>query len=516
MFSAPIRRGIFVVAAVCVASLVFTAGQANAGFGRPSLTPLVLGPADYLAPKYFTVNLRDGATHRDADLVAGYFRSYGLKVTVDYVDGLLFAQGTHAQAAAAAHVAYDRVMRAGQEFVISDRPESYPLAVSSRIAATTINDGGIAYDGGISGNVVIKRDDIGVADADGYTPTDIQTYYNFGSIESTGSEGSGQGIATVECAAISTADLSAFESRYGLPATAVTQVSVDGGTTSATFEATTQIERIIGTAYKASITVYEVPTACTFSDIADAVAKILSDDATKKYHAVAITYGQFEDVYSADGATSDMTAEDTDFAKLAADKTMTFAVTADNAAFSSLEGFDLGVFYPGSDPNVVAVGRTVADSVSASNPTRLFEGGSYDSGGGASKVYAIPPWQKGVAGMVSTTMRNVPDVALDGDCGTLYAGNFDGDLYVVCGSIYAADTWTGLFALVDAGRKTAGKTALASLPETLYTERTVSGFYTDITVGCNGFYCSATGWDPVTGLGVPSASKVYSTLVGLP
>jgi kumamolisin len=507
----PIRPGLFaffISTSLILSSSVAPALAANAA--PADLHAYFLGPVSGVAAKYFTVALRDGTTERDAIAVASYFRGYGLVVTIDAENGLLFVRGTYGQASAAAHVGFERGLYRGLPFVTMDRPETYPAVVASHILATTLNDGVTAHGGGMS-------PDVGVADANGYTPPDIDTYYDFGSIETSGDEGSGQTAAYVSCGAIATADLNQFESLYGLPTNTPTFVNVDGGSTTTDFPDTGVVERLIGTAPKASITVYVIPNSCLLSNIADAVAKVLSDDTTKKYRALVEPYGNSEDVYQSSGSESDLTAESTNFGKLVAKKTTIFTTNGDNGAYSFLEPGDVGVYYPASDPNVVGVGTTTATSVSATNPTRSFESASYASGGGSSVDFAIPAWQKGVAGMISTTQRNVPDVAFNGDCHTWYQATYAGsNSYDVCGGAYGASTWAGLLLLVDAGRKTAGKSALSGLSATLYANRTTADFYTDITEGCNGFYCAGSGWDAVSGLGSPNASVVYSTLVALP
>jgi hypothetical protein len=512
MGSAPVKGMLprVVLAALIAAALSASSGPAMAGAGRPALpNPQVVGGIDGAMTKYFTVDLRDGTSIHDADLVAGYFRSYGLRIQVDFQHGLLFARGTYAQAGAAAHVGFERAANAGQLFITTDRSESYPTSVAAHVIATTIDDGPQASGGGFGSNLE-------VGDANGETPLDIRKFYHFGAAESSGKDGSGQNIALVTCGSVSLPDVAGFESTYGQPSDVPIIVSVDGGSATTGFLPTGYVERVVGTAEEAAVTVYVVPTSCTFSSLADAIAKALTDDSTKHYRALVEPYGSWEDIWAADGAESTLTAMSTTFGKLITAGTTNFSETGDNAAFSPLKNGDTGVYYPASDPNVIAVGDTIAVSVSGTNPTRLQEPASYHSGGGASSQFAIPAWQKGVAGMISTTKRNLPDVSLNGDCNILYIGYYGGGLDDVCGTVFASDTWAGLLLLVDGGRVAAHKAALANVASTLYKEASVSGFYTPVTVGCNGVYCAHAGWNATAGLGVPNASTVFTTLVGLP
>ena len=97
-----------------------------------------------------------------------------------------------------------------------------------------------------------------------------------------------------------------------------------------------------------------------------------------------------------------------------------FAAAGDSGAYD--DGLTLSVDDPASQPLVVGVGGTTlttnADGSYNSETTWSTGNGPGNSGGGGgiSSVWAIPTWQQGVLGAGSegsTTMRNVPDVALD-------------------------------------------------------------------------------------------------------
>lgn len=503
--------------ASCAGAVLFmfvagvTPAQAGAANGPVDFRAYAQGGVGGGAPKFFTVHLTDGATPAQAARVASYFRSFGLRITPDTGDGILFAQGTYAQAAAAAHVSFSRVAYRGRSFVTILGRETYPRDIAAHIAATTLADGPSA---GAAASA--NPNGIEVGPAAGYGPADIASYYDYGSIESLASGGSGTNIAIVVCGGISLPDVQNYETFFGLPANVPKIVKVDNGAVGTAFNTTGQVELAIASANAATVTAYEVPSGCSYANIADAVAQVLADRATIDYEALVIGYGDFEDAYVAFGGESMVTAEDADFAKLAAKGTTTFAGNGDSGAFSYLTAGDVGVFFPGSDPNVVSVGATMAVASASSPPKRTFEPASYISGGGVSSQFVIPKWQKGVRGMASATMRNVPDVSLNADCQFQYYIMYAGSRYLGCGTVFAASTWAGLLALVDAGRAAAHKSVLANVPAKLYGERKVSGFFTDVTVGCNGIYCAAPGYDNVTGLGVPDASVLYSTLVGLP
>jgi len=98
----------------------------------------VIGSVSLGAEKYFTVNMRDGSTARDAALVANYFRKFGLQISVSPDTEILFAHGTYGQAGAAANTGFVRVQLNGEQFTRTTRPESFPPAIAARILATTI------------------------------------------------------------------------------------------------------------------------------------------------------------------------------------------------------------------------------------------------------------------------------------------------------------------------------------------------------------------------------------------
>ncbi len=93
-----------------------------------------------------------------------------------------------------------------------------------------------------------------------------------------------------------------------------------------------------------------------------------------------------------------------------------FHASGDHDAFSS------GVPFPSESPNVTQVGGTTLTTSSDGN-LQLGDGvelagNGVGSSGGISTNYAIPFYQQGINMVLnqgSTTMRNVPDVALTAD-----------------------------------------------------------------------------------------------------
>ncbi len=110
------------------------------------------------------------------------------------------------------------------------------------------------------------------------------------------------------------------------------------------------------------------------------------------------------------------------FAQMASQGMTVFTASGDFGAYDC--GTEqLNVDFPGSDPNVTAVGGTTL------NATSLFKYKSESawtcSGGGASTYFAKPTWQKG-PGVPNNTKRDVPDIAFDADGNTGYYVYYQG------------------------------------------------------------------------------------------
>ena len=104
-----------------------------------------------------------------------------------------------------------------------------------------------------------------------------------------------------------------------------------------------------------------------------------------------------------------------------------------------------GVMPPSDDPNVTVVGGTHLETA---GPGGAWTGESAwsESGGGVSKAYAIPGYQQGVnmtAAGGSSTMRNIPDVALTADV-QMFLIQSNGQAVSVGGTSAAAPLWAGL------------------------------------------------------------------------
>lgn len=168
-------------------------------------------------------------------------------------------------------------------------------------------------------------------------------------------------------------------------------------------------------------------------------------------------------------------------------------------------------------PYITIVGGTTL-STTGPGGSWVSEGAWSGSGGGISPNYAIPNWQQGINGG-STTMRNIPDVAMVADQIQVVLGNLPGPGFT--GTSAAAPLWAGFTALANQNALADGKAPIGFLNPALYAIGKWSGylsFFHDITSGNNYNTCSptafpaATGYDLCTGWGSPTPNLINGLL----
>ena len=170
------------------------------------------------------------------------------------------------------------------------------------------------------------------------------------------------------------------------------------------------------------------------------------------------------------------------------------------------------VLAPSDEPYLTSVGITILSTDASGN--YVSEVGSSISGGGPSTYESIPSYQIGIASgtsNASTTMRNTPDVAGNGDSSSADAGYVGGSWEGVYGSSFSTPVWASFIARVNQARTT----PIGLINSTIYNiakgSRYVTDFH-DITTGSNG-YQAVTGYDLVTGLGSFNGANLYNDLV---
>ncbi len=218
----------------------------------------------------------------------------------------------------------------------------------------------------------------------------------------------------------------------------------------------------------------------------------------------------------------DTSSDDPIFQEFAAQGQNMFVASGDAGAYTGNNATDSS--YPAESVYVVAVGGTDLTTNGAGGPWQSETAWADSSGGPSDNGFAIPSWQVGVANSsngASTTIRNLPDVAAE--------GNFDNYLcdQGSCsgtwgGTSFAAPRWAGFLALVNQQVVANGGSTLGFVNPAIYTIGFGSSYtsdFHDITSGNNNngkgkSYNAVTGYDLVTGWGSPNGQNLINALAG--
>ncbi|HZU71288.1 MAG TPA: S53 family peptidase [Acidimicrobiales bacterium] len=281
-----------------------------------------------------------------------------------------------------------------------------------------------------------------------------------------------------------------------------------------------------------------------------------ADDPNGALQASA-SYGGCEEV---DAITGDMVSTDSAAEQAVVEGRTLFVSTGDagagcGVAINTATNSPLiSVEYPAASPWVVAVGGTViTDKAGPGDRTeRDVEYSWVSSGGGLSHNEPAPPWQAAElpppprgSGVVPATppctfdrlsglptlavtgsvqkstapCRAIPDVAAQsGDQFSGYDIIVQGQQATVLGTSLSAPLWQGMWARVQAASPLVRGVAagLGFAAPSLYGQYANAKAYArdffDITIGNNGPYPDTTGWDYVSGLGVPDVTGLARSL----
>jgi uncharacterized membrane protein len=225
----------------------------------------------------------------------------------------------------------------------------------------------------------------------------------------------------------------------------------------------------------------------------------------------------------------DPKTDDPFFQEFAAQGQSFFSASGDYGAWdASVSPF----FYPSEDQYVTAVGGTHLTTTGAAgawaSETAWNSLGDGSGGGISPDSIAIPGWQSGVANSAnggSATLRNVPDVSMEGDFDNYVCslGSCSGGW---AGTSFAAPRWAGFLALVNEQAVEAGTApngGVGFLNPSLYTLAEGSPYssdFHDITSGNNDtsqqpvWFSAVSGYDLVTGWGSATGQHLIDDLAG--
>jgi kumamolisin len=451
-----------------------------------------------------------GAHSADIDKVKAFAREHGLAVVQEHAGRrTVVLSGTVAQFNAAFGVKLQRYEYAGGSYRGREGAVQLPDQLQGVVEAVLgLDDRPAARPHfrarPVRGNVHWLADS---GDGSSFTPIELASLYNFPP-----GTGAGECVAIIELGGGERrADLSAYFSGLDIQAAPrVTAVSVDQGKNHPTGdpngpdgEVMLDIEVVGAIAPGAAIVVYFAPN--TDAGFLDAITTAIHD-TTNKPSIISISWGGPESSWT----PQSMTAFDSAFQAAAAIGITVCVASGDNGSSDGVNDGADHVDFPASSPNVLACGGTrVQASGNSITSEQVWNDGAQGgaSGGGISAVFAVPTWQAGLqatltsGGTKKLAMRGVPDVAGDADPETGYDVRIDGTDTVIGGTSAVAPLWAGLVARINSARGT----PIGFINPQLYASASVLN---DITVGNNGTYAAATGWDACTGLGSPDGTAI--------
>ena len=341
-----------------------------------------------------------------------------------------------------------------------------------------------------------------------YLVSEILKAYNADSLSVTGK---GQTIAILIDTFPSDADLKKFWQRNNLPVkiSQIEKINVKGGPLPPREgEETLDVEWSSGIAPGAKIRIY-ASGSLSFVDLDRALDRIIADLPTQPgMRQLSISLGLGETFM----APAEVNVQHQKFLRLAAAGVNVFVSSGDAGSNPSATGHSsngpLQAEYESSDSNVIGVGGTTL---------RLTMGGAVSkeeawpgSGGGASIFFSRPSWQTG-NGVPAGTQRLVPDVSAAADPGTGALVVFQGETTQIGGTSWSAPVWAAFCALLNEARVTIGKSSLPFLNPLIYPLMGTASFR-DVTAGSNGEFKAGSGYDQVTGIGVPNIKNLMQAL----
>ena len=456
----------------------------------------------YLTPEEFTA--RFGPTPQDYQAVMDFASGNGLSVVGTHGNRMLVdVSGNVADVEKAFHVTlrtYQHPKEAREFFA----PDTEPLVKGSLpvLHVSGLEDYALPRPLLHKMPVSSATPATGSSPGGGYMGADFRNAYVPGSALN----GSGQMVGLLQFySGFYQSDITAYETLNGLPSVPVQAVLLNGyggGPGIANDEVSLDIEMVISMAPGVSkVLVFE---GLVTDDILNAMA---SSNQVKQLSA-SWSYG------------IDSTTEQI-FQQFAAQGQSFFNASGDSDAWVG------PIPTPCDDPYITIVGGTTLTTGTGgawASETVWNWGYGIGTGGGISTSYQIPSWQASVSmatNQGSTTMRNIPDVALTADnVYVLYGGGQQG---LFGGTSCASPLWAGFMALVNQQALANSKPTMGFINPSIYTLAAGTGYasaFHDITTGDNTWpgspnkFYAVTGYDLCTGWGTPGTNLI-NALVGV-
>ncbi len=315
-----------------------------------------------------------------------------------------------------------------------------------------------------------------------------------------GCNGAGYTAAIAIDDPVNTSYLATYLSAAGVTQTGtVTNEAVDGGGSGDDAETDLDVQTISGLAPGANVIVYDMGSLGD-QQIEDTYNQVLTDG---KATAVNSSFGGCEssDVPFADSTNS--------IAEQGAAEGVEFSASSGDSGSNECSG-SKGVSAPAGDPYFSSIGGIdfTDNSSGVLETVTMGSVDGYSGGGGVSTVFALPSYQSGITGMI-TSGRNQPDISLPFFPVAVYTGGSWGE--------YLGTSWSSpasVAMVIEANELHATK--LGWIDPTIYSLFGSTGYndyYTPCTSGSNGAYsCNASEYNQAAGIGAPKAWALANAL----
>ena len=324
-----------------------------------------------------------------------------------------------------------------------------------------------------------------------------------------GCNGAGYTAAIVIDDPVNTGYVSTYLSAAGVTQTGtITNEAVDGGGSGDDPETDLDVQTISGLAPGANIIVYDEGSLAD-QNIEDAYNQALNDG---KAAAVNSSFGGCESSDTSFESATNAIAE-----QGASEGVEFSASSGDTGSSECNSGLSKGVSAPAGDPYFTSVGGINFTDNASGQLTGVTMGSASCSdgyvttcsgGGGVSTVVALPSWQSGIAGVISSG-RNQPDISLPFFPVAVYTGGSWGEYL---GTSWSSPASVALF--IEADQLHGSR--LGWLNPTIYSLFSQTGYnsyFTPCTSGSNGAYsCSATQYNQAAGIGAPKGWALANAL----
>ena len=492
----------------------------------------------YLTPQQFAAKF--GPADQDYQALIGFAKTNGLNVTGTYPNRTLIdVNGSVADIERAFHVTM-RVYQHPTErrtFYAPDRDPSLDLEVP------------MLHISGFDNYVIphpahLKRDNLThnasrAASAAGSGPDGQYWGWDF-RLAYLGPNvallGSGQAVGLFELAGYDPSDILKYENDAGIPFShqaenpiTLTNVLVGGGTIDIDSECALDIEMVICMAPELSkVVVYEGYSYLSGIDNnVDAILNTMANDTNNSVKQFSCSWFFNVDA-NAEQSFQQFITQGQSFFQASGDGDAwigSIAAPADNPDITIVGGTTLTMNGSGTSYASETVWNSgYYTSAGISGPWPLNGNGYWGSGGGISTTTPIPIWQQGVDmsnNGGSTTMRNIPDVAMIAD--NIW-GVYNGAAGPFVGTSFAAPLWAGFTALVNQQAAINGQASVGFLNPALYrigksSQASSLPPFHDIESGNNtstgspSKFLAVRGYDLCSGWGSPNGTNLIYALL---